>query len=125
NQVEDHEVKTVLLPSTFNYEEQALVLVPRDFPSIRGSSADGRFLGELVTSLADIARVTEGRMLVLFTSYKMLRQVHRELKNVLAGHHIQVLGQGIESNNRSKLVRMFQETPRCVLLGTASFWEGV
>jgi len=125
NQVPDSRVKTVLLPSPFRYEEQALVLIPRDFPSIRGSYADSRFLEQLTTSLADMSLVTEGRMLVLFTSYKMLRQVHGELKRRLTGHHIQVLGQGIESSNRSKLVRMFQETPRCILLGTSSFWEGV
>lgn len=118
-------VKTVQLPSPFRYEEQALVLIPRDFPSIRGSYADERFLAQLAGSLADIALVTEGRMLVLFTSYRMLRQVHGELKSRLLGSQIQVFGQGIESNNRSKLVRMFQETPNCVLLGTSSFWEGV
>jgi ATP-dependent DNA helicase DinG len=118
-------VKTVQLPSPFRYEEQALVLVPRDFPTIRGSYADSRFLEMLSSSLTEIALVTRGRMLVLFTSYKMLRQVHGELKNQLSQHHIQVLGQGIESSNRSKLVRMFQETPNCVLLGTSSFWEGV
>jgi len=119
------QLKTVQLPSPFRYEEQALVLVPRDFPTIRGSYADNRFLEMLTSSLAEIALVTGGRMLVLFTSYKMLRQVHGELKNRLSPHHIQVLGQGIESSNRSKLVRMFQETPNCVLLGTSSFWEGV
>jgi len=119
------QLKTVQLPSPFRYEEQALVLVPRDFPTIRGSYADSRFLEMLTSSLAEIALVTGGRMLVLFTSYKMLRQVHGELKNRLTPHHIQVLGQGIESSNRSKLVRMFQETPNCVLLGTSSFWEGV
>ena len=118
-------VKTVQLPSHFRYEEQALVLIPRDFPSIRGSYADQRFLHQLTDSLAEIAIVTQGRMLVLFTSYKMLRQVHGELKNRLVGRNIQVFGQGIESNNRSKLVRMFQETANCVLLGTSSFWEGV
>lgn len=118
-------VRSVQLPSPFRYEEQALVLIPRDFPSIRGSYADSRFLDMLASSLSDIALVTRGRMLVLFTSYKMLRQVHGELKNRLTQHHIQVLGQGIESSNRSKLVRMFQETPNCVLLGTSSFWEGV
>lgn len=122
---DEGQVKTVQLPSPFRYDEQALVLIPRDFPSIRGSHADSRFLEMLVRSLAEIALVSEGRMMVLFTSYKMLRQVHGELKNRLTQHHMQVLGQGIESSNRSKLIRMFQETPKCVLLGTSSFWEGV
>jgi len=125
DRLEDKQVKTVLLPSPFQYEKQALVLIPRDFPEIRGSNADAKFLEQLATSLSELALVTEGRMLVLFTSYKMLKQVHGELKLRLTGHHIQVLGQGIESSNRSKLIRMFQETSRCVLLGTSSFWEGV
>ncbi|WP_040932012.1 helicase C-terminal domain-containing protein, partial [Paenibacillus larvae] len=33
--------------------------------------------------------------------------------------------QGVDTGNRSKLTRLFQESEACVLLGTSSFWEGV
>ena len=64
-------LNTVPLPSPFNYREQALLVVPRDFPSVKGSVGDALFVNTLVQSLADTAIATHGRMLVLFTSYRI------------------------------------------------------
>ncbi|MFD0711194.1 ATP-dependent DNA helicase DinG [Paenibacillus sp. GCM10027626] len=118
-------LKTVQLPSPFNYREQALVCIPRNFPVLKGMSGEAEFIQHLVQSLTEIAVETKGRMLVLFTSYRMLKQVYELLKDELAPHSIQLLGQGIDSSNRSKLVRRFQQQAASVLLGTSSFWEGV
>jgi ATP-dependent DNA helicase DinG len=79
----------------------------------------------LVQSLAETAIATQGRMMVLFTSYKMLRQVYEPLKEALSENDISLLGQGVDSGNRSKLTRRFQDAKAAVLLGTSSFWEGV
>lgn len=116
---------SVQLPSPFKYRDQALLVIPRDFPSVKGSVGDPVFVDTLVRSLADAAIATHGRMLVLFTSYRMLRQVHEPLKNALAGSDITVLGQGVDSGSRTKLIRRFQDSSASVLLGTSSFWEGV
>lgn len=116
---------TSMLPSPFNYREQALLVIPRDFPSVKGSVGDDHFVSTLVQSLADTAIVTNGRMMVLFTSYRMLRQVYEPLKELLAAQGITVIGQGMDSGSRSKLTRRFQGQNASVLLGTSSFWEGV
>lgn len=63
---------------------------------MKGSVGDARFVDTLVQSLAEAAITTRGRMLVLFTSYKMLRQVYDPLKEALASQEITVLGQGVE-----------------------------
>ncbi|MFC0214816.1 ATP-dependent DNA helicase DinG [Paenibacillus chartarius] len=119
-------LKTVQLPSPFNYRKQALVVIPRDFPNIKGGAAgEAIFVDALLNSLAEVALVTRGRMLVLFTSSRMLKQVHAGLKERLQPHDIGVLGQGVDSGNRSKLLRQFQDSRAAVLLGTSSFWEGV
>ncbi|GGD68918.1 ATP-dependent DNA helicase DinG [Paenibacillus nasutitermitis] len=118
-------LKTVQLPSPFNYRDQALVIIPRNFPVLKGAAGDPLFNEMLVKSLGEAAIQTKGRMLVLFTSYRMLRQVYDPLKEVLAPSGIQLLGQGIDSGNRSKLTRRFQQQAASVLLGTSSFWEGV
>ncbi|MEK3881413.1 ATP-dependent DNA helicase DinG [Paenibacillus sp. PL2-23] len=118
-------LRNVLLPSPFRYREQALVVIPRDFPVLKGASVDEAYLGRLVASLAEAAAMTKGRMLVLFTSYKMLKQVYDPLKAQLDAEGIAVLGQGIDSSNRTKLTRRFLQQPETVLLGTSSFWEGV
>ncbi|WP_410514845.1 ATP-dependent DNA helicase DinG [Paenibacillus sp. BR2-3] len=122
---EEGRLMTVQLPSPFHYREQALLVIPRDFPSVKGSVGDANFVDTLVQSLAEAAVTTKGRMMVLFTSYRMLRQVYDPLKEVLASQEITVLGQGIEGGSRSKLIRRFQDNAASVLLGTSSFWEGV
>jgi DnaQ family exonuclease/DinG family helicase, putative len=122
---EDGRLATVQLPSPFNYRDQALVVIPRNLPPIKGASADPAFLAALVDSLADVARETSGRMLVLFTSYRMLKQVYEPLKERLAEAGIAVIGQGIDGGGRTKLVRRFRQQQASVLLGTSSFWEGV
>ncbi|KRE98169.1 ATP-dependent DNA helicase DinG [Paenibacillus sp. Soil766] len=121
---ESGKLKTVQLPSPFNYREQALVVIPRNFPTIKGAG-DPIFIEALINSLSDVAQVTKGRMLVLCTSNRMLKLVHAGMKEKLSPHGITVLGQGVDSGNRSKLTRMFQDNKMCVLLGTSSFWEGV
>ncbi|WP_010273783.1 ATP-dependent DNA helicase DinG [Paenibacillus senegalensis] len=118
-------LNSVQLQSPFNYRQQALVVIPRDFPAIRGRMGEEIFVEKLIASLAEVARETRGRMLVLFTSYRMLKSVYPELKEKLSEAGIQVLGQGIDSFNRSKLTKSFQENGAAVLLGTNSFWEGV
>ncbi|WP_127530714.1 ATP-dependent DNA helicase DinG [Paenibacillus kobensis] len=118
-------LKTVQLPSPFNYREQALVIIPRNFPQLKGAGGDPQFISLLVRSLTESAIELGGRMLILFTSYRMLRQVYDPLKEALEQHQIQVLGQGIDSSNRSKLTRRFRQQSASVLLGTSSFWEGV
>ncbi|MFD2115924.1 ATP-dependent DNA helicase DinG [Paenibacillus yanchengensis] len=118
-------LKTVVLPSPFNYREQALVVIPRDFPVLKGANVSEEYLLKLARSLADAAKETGGRMLVLFTSYRMLKQTYEPLKQFLADSDISILGQGVDSSNRTKLVRRFMQQPKTVLLGTSSFWEGV
>ncbi|MBH5317918.1 ATP-dependent DNA helicase DinG [Paenibacillus sp. GSMTC-2017] len=122
---EQGRLRTVLLSSPFNYREQALVVIPRDFPILKGAYVDDAYLQKLVGSIADTANQTKGRMLVLFTSYKLLKQVYDPLKNKLDEVGIGLLGQGIDSSNRTKLTRRFLQQPQSVLLGTSSFWEGV
>jgi ATP-dependent DNA helicase DinG len=118
-------LSVVQLPSPFNYRDNVLVCIPRDFPRINGAAGEAEFTERLVDSLSEVAESTRGRMLVLFTSYRMLKDVHGLLKMRLSPHGIEVLGQGIDSGNRSKLTRWFQESEAAVLLGTSSFWEGV
>lgn len=121
----DGRLKTALLPSPFRYREQALVLIPRDFPAIKGRDGDPQFLGALVKSLQEVAQTVGGRMLVLFTSHRMLKSVYTPLRESLEPAGIQVLGQGMDGGSRSRLTQQFMNQPASVLLGTSSFWEGV
>ncbi|MCD9021157.1 ATP-dependent DNA helicase DinG [Cohnella silvisoli] len=121
----DGRLKTALLPSPFRYREQALVLIPRDFPAIKGKDGEAGFLNALIHSLQEVAQTVGGRMLVLFTSHRMLKTVYEPLKERLQSSDIQVLGQGIDGGSRSRLTQQFIKQPASVLLGTSSFWEGI
>ncbi|OGX61630.1 MAG: ATP-dependent DNA helicase DinG, partial [Paenibacillus sp. RIFOXYA1_FULL_44_5] len=114
DRMEPEKVKAIQLESPFNYRDQALVCIPKDFPSVKNASSNQQFVHSLVNSIKEVATATHGRMMVLFTSNKMLKQVYPLLKNELIPASIQVLGQGVDSSNRSKLVTLFQQHPASV-----------
>ena len=116
---------TMILPSPFHYKEQALVIIPRNFPTVRGDKKESPFVDALIQSLIEIATAMNGRTLVLFTSYTMLHQVYIPLKQKLMTKNVTVLGQGIDTGSSTKLLHLFQRAKAAVLLGTNSFWEGI
>jgi predicted DnaQ family exonuclease/DinG family helicase len=114
------ETETLLLPSPFNYLDQALVCLPTDVPELDSEEFEPA-VEELV---ADVAARLGGRTLTLFTSHQQLRDVYTGLKHRSDLDDVLILGQGIDGQRRH-LVRAFEESDHPLLLGTASFWEGI
>ncbi|HVB53939.1 MAG TPA: helicase C-terminal domain-containing protein [Candidatus Acidoferrales bacterium] len=110
----------LVLDSPFDYLRQSLCCLPRGMPG-HGDPQHPRVVAELV---AQLAVELGGRTLVLFTGYQALREVHGQLRNLLQGEGIAVLGQGLDGT-RNQVLRNFRKEPRTVLLGTNSFWEGI
>ncbi|MGE5703819.1 MAG: ATP-dependent DNA helicase DinG [Clostridia bacterium] len=117
-------VRTLALASPFAYEKQGLVLIPSDFPAL-GKETESAYLDAVIQGSVDVIRASQGRTMILFTSYLMLRQVYEGIKELLEGEEYTLLGHGIDSSNRSKLIKKFKQSEKAVLLGTNSFWEGV
>jgi predicted DnaQ family exonuclease/DinG family helicase len=115
-----HEVEELILPSPFDFLNQALVCLPMDFAGPDQEEFD-RQVEEIV---AAVARRVGGRTLVLFTSHRQLRDVHAALKHRVDLDEVLILGQGIDGQRR-QLLKTFEEADRPLLLGTASFWEGI
>jgi ATP-dependent DNA helicase DinG len=115
---------TEKITSPFSYKDQVQLMVPSDFPDIKYGNQDDNIFAtcEAILSLAEI---TKGRMLVLFTSYDMLRKSHALLKEIMDTDKYMLIGQGISSGSRSRLKKNFQTFDQAILLGTSSFWEGV
>ncbi|MEX2219477.1 MAG: helicase C-terminal domain-containing protein [Phycisphaerales bacterium] len=67
---------------------------------------------------------TDGGAFVLFTSFATLRAAAERLAAPLAQRGMPLLVQG-KDGPRSQLLQRFRENPRSVLLGAASFWQGV
>ncbi len=114
------EVEELQLDSPFDYEQQALVYIPSDIaePNHRG------YQQMVEDALISLCTATGGRTLALFTANSVLKQTYIGIQDALEEQEIAVLGQSIDGSRRTLLER-FKESPRTVLLGTSSFWEGV
>ncbi|CAD7853973.1 MAG: DinG family ATP-dependent helicase YoaA [Olavius algarvensis Gamma 1 endosymbiont] len=110
------EARTERWESPFDYGRQALWFVPRGMPD-PGTDAYGDAVVELAAPLLEYSR---GRAFLLFTSHRALRAAADGLESRVA---YPLLVQG--SAPRAELLERFRRLGNAVLLGTASFWEGV
>ncbi|ASN05531.1 ATP-dependent DNA helicase DinG [Virgibacillus necropolis] len=111
------------IKSPFSYHDQVQLLVPNDFPDVKGNNVDD-FIYSTCEAIMSLAEITQGRMLVLFTSYDMLKRSYYLLKETIDTHYM-LIAQGISSGSRSRLKKNFINFNKAILLGTSSFWEGV
>lgn len=114
-------VREALFPSPFDYTEQALLVVPDDLPIPSGEN-DRRHDEATVRGTHELAKISDGGIFVLFTSYRALRQVAEGLRR-RSDFDWPLFVQG--ESSRAQFVRSFIDSGRGVLLGTTSFWEGV
>ncbi|MEH7388385.1 ATP-dependent DNA helicase DinG, partial [Bacillus sp. JJ1521] len=120
----DFQPITLSIPSPFDFERQAALMVPTDVPLINAVS-QAEFVDSISTQITQIANKTNGRMLVLFTSYEMLQKTYMNLKNTAQLEQFVLIAQSISGGSRAKLTKNFQAFDKAILLGTSSFWEGV
>ncbi|MFC3884217.1 ATP-dependent DNA helicase DinG [Bacillus songklensis] len=120
----DFQPLQLTVPSPFDYNKQAKVLIPKDMPSINSISLE-EYSMILAQRIIDIASVTEGRMLVLFTSNEMLKETYHYVKELNQLDEYVLFGQGISSRNRTRLLKDFIQFEKSILFGTSSFWEGI
>jgi ATP-dependent DNA helicase DinG len=108
-------------PSPFDFEAQTLLAVPGDTPD--GRLQPQRFASAVATVTEDLARLTDGGLFVLFTSYSALRAVAAGLQRRGTAARWPLFVQG--DAPRAALLQRFTDANRGILLGVASFWEGV
>lgn len=105
-----------VLPSHFDYENQALFYVPPDLPDTRAP----QFTALAAERIRKLLQITSGRAFVLFTSYAQMNDIYQRLLGEL---EFPVLRQG--DAPKSALLEEFRLTPNAVLFATSSFWQGV
>jgi predicted DnaQ family exonuclease/DinG family helicase len=120
--LDKNRVRCMDVGSPFDFDKQVLVCVPAFLPE--PTQNERGFNAQLVKMMIDLFRATRGRALGLFTSYDMLNNVHGPVRDALEPEGILVLCQGV-SGSATSLMHTFQHDITSVLLGTASFWEGV
>ncbi|MDI1238295.1 MAG: ATP-dependent DNA helicase [Polaromonas sp.] len=119
------EATVLQVGSPFDYARQAALYIPRNFPK----PGDPTHTAAVAASAADWARRLGGRTMVLTTTLRALRAIGEALQASFAGSaDIEVLVQG-EMPKRTLIERFRQADSHggrgCVLVASASFWEGI
>ncbi|MCP4996940.1 MAG: ATP-dependent DNA helicase [Gammaproteobacteria bacterium] len=109
--------ETACWDSPFDYPEQALWFVPRGLPEPRNPD----YISQVVEQVMIPAlKASQGRAFLLFTSHRALREAADLLEDAI---DYPLLVQGRAA--KGELIDQFRSHGNAVLLGTASFWEGV
>jgi len=108
--------RTLVVPSHFDYAEQALLYVPQNLPDPRSPA----FTSAAAREIIELLFLSRGRAFVLFTSNQQMRLIYDRVSLEVP---YQTLLQG--TGPRTALLEEFRATPNAVLFATASFWQGV
>ncbi len=131
------DARCLQVPSPFDYPQQAALWVPSDLPK----PSDAGHSAAVAAKVRALADVLGGRTLVLTTTLKAMRHIAASLRQESAGWDVLVQG---ESPKRELMARFAQAGAAtqagsaeadswvsalgergCVLVASASFWEGV
>ena len=105
--------------SPFNYAQQAALYVPPHLPR----PGDPGHASQVAQLVMEALAILGGRTLVLTTTLNAMRSIGEQLQTQCdAAMGIEVLVQG--QSPKRRLMERFREGGRCVLVASASFWEG-
>lgn len=119
------DARVLKVGSPFDYERQAALYVPQDFPK----PGDPSHTAKVAASAAAWARQLGGRTMVLTTTLRALRMIGEALQLAFEeSGDLEVLVQG--AMPKRVLIERFREGNTqggrgCVLVASASFWEGI
>jgi ATP-dependent DNA helicase DinG len=107
---------TLVAPSAFDYEKQAIVYLPKGMPDPRSPEYTQLASGEIIRLL----KLTRGHAFVLCTSNASMNALY-QLVSSRVGFPCFIQG----SMSKTGLLDKFRSTPNAVLFATSSFWQGV
>ncbi len=114
--LDNKKTDSLLAPSAFDYEKQAIIYLPKAMPDPRSPEFTQLAAGEIVKLL----KVTDGRAFVLATSLSSMRALYELVSSRV---NFPCFLQG--SMSKAGLLDKFRVTPNAVLFATSSFWQGV
>jgi ATP-dependent DNA helicase DinG len=117
----DVEPECGIFPSPFDYASQALLAIPT---GVAAPNVDPEaHFAAVLEALWDLVEAADGGTFALFTSHRDVRRAAEALRARGGEARWPILVHGEDA--RDGLLRRFRSSERSVLLGTASFWEGV
>jgi len=108
--------QTLMAPSSFDYEKQAILYLPQGMPDPRAPEFSRMAAAEIVK----ILHVTRGHAFVLCTSNSSMTALY-ELVSSRINYPCFLQG----TMSKTGLLEKFRETPNAVLFATSSFWQVV
>ena len=104
-------------PSPFNYKQQMRVFLPPKKREIIKPM-------DIAEQIKQVAAVTEGRLMALFTNYQTIAEVTQLLTPWCKENDIQLYPQ--ERNlSPEHLVNLYRANPKAIILGNRGMWTGV
>ncbi len=110
------ETAELVAPSGYDYENQAVLYLPKRMPDPRSAEWSEAAAAEVVKILS----VTEGRAFVLATSFAGMNALYERVSREV---DYPCFLQG--SASKAALLEKFRSTKNAVLFATSSFWQGV
>ncbi len=115
------DARELRLDSPFDFRRQARLYIETGLGDPNNPDA---FLPPACRAIEYYVSMSRGRCFVLFTSYRMLQAVADAMDEFARREGYTLLVQG-GPLPRSAMLNQFRSGQRCILLGTASFWQGV
>ena len=115
------EARTGKWESPFDYARQGVFYVPRNLPL----PGDPRFNERFLQALYPLVREARGGVLVLCTTLRSVDILADRLQEWLEDEGIERLLMRQGQQSRRMLLERFREDSRAILVGSASFWEGI
>lgn len=111
-------IHEISVKSPFNYKDNCLIYLPEDIPY--PNYDDENYIQIISNKINKLINITNGRTLVLFTSYKVLDLVYNSLDNIK--HKFNFL-KSVKSD--TSIINRFKSGEKSVLFATGSCWEGI
>jgi ATP-dependent DNA helicase DinG len=116
-------LKTLVVPSPFNYKEQALLYIPKHLED----PSDLEFLNQSIKEIYQLIDLVNGNTLVIFTSKSNLNYVYKQIianyGEELNHKKIQIYSQEVLGAQQS--LQRYLNDERGVLFGLESFRQGI
>lgn len=112
----DESASEEVLPPVFDYAEQMRLWMPDSLPP----PGDRTHTAALIDALLPVLRAAEGGTFLLMTTHRAVREAATLLRRA-GGFELFVQNE----DDRARLLDGFARSNNAVLIGAASFWEGV
>lgn len=116
--------RTIQLGSPFDHSRQVEFYIDTRVESKPAGGSGSSYNQRMAEVILEHVRATDGGAFVLFTSFASLNAVANALRRSLDRLDMPLLAQG-QDGSRTAILDEFRKNDRSVLLGAASFWQGV